>query len=180
MNRENNISLRLSEDTINAQCEFAIAQARNTSHALAMLIALQSFVSATVQPSDKHSPAFEAIKRIIENHAANLRAAMLSEQAAALRKAMQQHDCAAVMRIHAGMSRNGFWQASQQAIPQMDSAELTSAGEWAENWCADAKSRALAASGYPDALNFGKAGISPHEYAAMTELRNYLMDIREL
>jgi hypothetical protein len=40
----------------------------------------------------------------------------------------------------------------------------------------DAKARALAASGYPDALDFHKAGVSPLQYAAMSELRNYLMD----
>jgi hypothetical protein len=50
------------------------------------------------------------------------------------------------------------------------------AKDWALAWYSDAKSRALAASGYPDALNFHQAGISPQEYAAMDDVSNYLMN----
>ncbi|HUX91404.1 MAG TPA: hypothetical protein VMV48_12030 [Gallionellaceae bacterium] len=64
-NPTNTISLRLSPETILEQCLFAIQQARNTSHALASLIALQTFVNATAQPADRDSPAHRAIREII-------------------------------------------------------------------------------------------------------------------
>lgn len=175
-NPEQTISLLLSPDSIDAQCLFAIGQARNPSHALATLIALQAFVAATVLPSERYTPAYDAIKSIIGKHAAAVRALLLAQQAAALAESIRRKDCAAIARIHGDISRNGFWQAAQQAIGQLDGTTLTAAREWAHHWCLDAKSRALAASGYPDALNFDKAGVSPHEYAAMTELLSYLKD----
>jgi len=171
MNSQNKqISLLLSPETIHAQCLFAIKQARNASHALATLIALQTFISAAAQPSDRESPAHRAIKEIMEGHAATLREQLLAEKTHALRA----QDCAAITSIHDDLSRNGFWQAAQVAITELDSAERAGAKAWAQAWCDDAKARALAASGYPDALNFQKAGISPLEYAAMTDIGNCL------
>ena len=164
----NNISLLLSEDTIK--------QARNSSHALATLIALQSFVASTAQTSDLYTPAYEAIKSIIERHTAELRTLTLLEQADSLGASLQRQDSASIARVHEDISRNGFCRAAQQAIGKLDSATLSAAKKWANHWCIDAKSRALAASGYPDALDFHKANISPQEYAAMTEISNYLND----
>ena len=174
-NQAKTISLLLSPESTETQCLFAIKQARNTSHALATLIALQTFVAATAQPCDRETPAHMAIRKIIEGHAATLRAQLLTEQASALAAAMRAKDCAAITQIHGELSRNGFWQASQLALCKLDAAEQMLANDWALAWYSDAKSRALAASGYPDALNFHKAGISPHEYAAMNDVSNYLM-----
>lgn len=178
--QENNISLRLSVETVDAQCLIVIRQAHNTSHALAALLALQSFVAAMASPGDRHTPLCTAVKSVIENHAAAMRALMLNEQATVLADSLCQQDCAAIARTHGELSRNCFWQAAQQAIAGMDGTALSAARGWARHWCMDAKSRARAASGYPDALNFAKAGISPHEYAAMTEIKNYLMDTCQL
>lgn len=173
-NPDNHISLLLSRETIHAQCLFAIKQARNTSHSLAILIALQTFVAATAQPSDRDTPAHQAIREIIESHAATMRAQLLTEQASVLADAMRAKSCTDVTRIHGDLSRNGFWQAAQDAIGELDITELNGAKVWAQSWCVDAKARALSASGYPDALNFQKAGISPNEYAAMTDINNYM------
>lgn len=172
----NNISLLLSPDSTQAQCLFAIKQARNTSHALATLIALQAFISATAQPSDRDTPAHQAIKKIIEGHTATLRAQLLTEHASALADAMRARDCAAITRVHGELSRNGFRQACQLVVREMDAAERMIVKDWALAWFSDAKFRALVACGYPDALNFQKAGISPQEYAAMNDVSNYMMN----
>jgi hypothetical protein len=168
------ISLLLNPDTVQAHCLFAIQQARNTSHALASLIALQSFVVAMTQPSDLDTPAFGVIKGIINGHVTSLRAELQAEQARALTAALRATDCPAITRIHLDVSRNAFWQATQTAMLQFDELEKTIISDWAQTWHAGAKSRALAASGYPDALNFKKAGISPQEYAAMTDINHCL------
>jgi hypothetical protein len=177
MNSTNNpISLHLSPETTHEQCLIAIRQARNTSHALATLIALQSFVTATAQPSDRDTPAHRAIKEIIEGHAAALRTQLMNDHASTLTDAMRAKDCAAITKIHGDFSRNGFWQAAQLAVRKLDAAERRLAMDWAQAWHLDAQSRALAASGYPEALNFQKAGISPQEYAALTDLNNCLQN----
>lgn len=176
-NQAKNILLLLSPDSAQAQCLLAIKQARNISHALATLIALQSFVTATAQPCDRDTPAHQVIREIIEAHAAALRAQLLTEQASTLAEAMRAQDCAAITRIHGDISRNGFWQASELAIRKLNAAERMSAKVWTQAWYRDAKSRALAASGYPDALNFHQAGISPLEYAAMADINNCIQNI---
>jgi hypothetical protein len=173
----NHITLQLSPETIQAQCLFAIQQARNTSHALASRIALQTFVSATAQADDRESPAHRAIRKIISDQAAILRDRLLTEHAHALSDAMRAQDCAEITRIYDELSRNGFWQVAQIATGKLDAMEQAVAKTWLFDWCTDAKDRALAASGYPDALNFQKAGISPKEYAAMTDLNSYMQNI---
>ena len=123
----NQITLLLSPETIHAQCLFAIKQARNTSHALATLIALQTFVSSTAQPDDRESPAHHAIREIIEGYAASLREQLLTEKIHALADALRVQNCAAITSLHDDLSRNGFWQAAQAAIGELDTAEHTGA-----------------------------------------------------
>lgn len=177
MAEHNEIALVLTPDTVEIQCLEAIKQSRNTSHVLAALIALQSFISATARPADRYTPAYEASKAIIEKHAIAIRAKILAENAKNLAESIMQRNRQEIARIHTSLSRNGFWQAAQQAISQFGPDDLASSAPWAKDWCSTAKTRAQAASGYPDALDFSKAGIAATEYAAMTELSHYLTDI---
>jgi hypothetical protein len=172
----NEIALLLTPDAAEIQCLEAIKQARNTSHALAALIALQSFIAFTVRPTDRHTPAYEAVKAVIEKHAIAARAGILAENANNLATAILQRNRLEIARIHAALSRNGFWQAAQQATSQFRPEDRAAAAMWANNWCSAAKMQAQAASGYPDALDFSKAGIAATEYAAMTEISHYLTD----
>lgn len=176
MAEDNEITLLLTPDAAETQCLEAVKQARNTSHALAALIALQAFVSATARPTDRHTPAYEAVKAVIEKHAIATRAKILAENADDLAKAIRQRNRPEIAHIHAALSRNGFWQAAQQAIGQFGPDDLASAAAWAKDWCSEAKTQAQAASGYPDALDFSKAGIAATEYAAMTEISHYFTD----
>jgi hypothetical protein len=172
----NEISLLLAPDTAETQCLETIKQARNTSHALAALIALQSFIAATVREADRYTPAYEAVKAVIEKHTVATRAKILTENANDLAKAILQKNRPEIAHIHAALSRNGFWQATQQAIDQFKPDDLTASATWAKGWCSEAKALAEAASGYPDALDFSKAGIAATEYAAMTEISHYFTD----
>ncbi|MDO9063920.1 MAG: hypothetical protein Q7U25_01775 [Sulfuricella sp.] len=173
----NEIALLLTPDTVETQCLEAIKQARNTSQALAALIALQSFISATTRPTNRHTPAYEAVKATIEKHAIATRAKILTENANNLAAAILRRNRPEIAHIHAALSRNGFWQAAQQAISQFRPDDLAASATWAKDWCSEAKTQAQAASGYPDALNFNKAGIAATEYAAMTEINHYFTDV---
>lgn len=172
----NAIILLITPENIENQCQDTIKQARSTNHALAALITLQSFIAATVQQTDRHTPAYEAAKAIIEQHAAATRIKILAENANDLAEAIRLHNLQKIASIHAALSRNGFWQATLQAISQFKQNDLIDAASWAKNWCSAAKASAQAASGYPDALDFSKAGVAPTEYAAMTEIHHYLYD----
>ena len=176
MTKQNEISLLLTPGNVEAQCLETIKQARNASHALAALIALQAFILATAHPSDRFTPAYEAVKAVVEKHAAEIRIRILAEHAEALAEAIRQRNRPEIARIHAALSRNGFWQAAQQAISQFRPDDLAASAAWAKDWCSEAKTQAQAASGYPDALDFSKAGIAATEYAAMTEISLYFTD----
>lgn len=171
------ISLILSADTINEHCLFTIKQARTTSHALATLIALQAFIVATTQTCDQQTPAYETIKAVLEKHTTKLRVLLLNEQSVTLAESLLQQDIVSITRIHGNISRNGFWQVLQQCSSTLQDEKLIKAREWINNWHTQAKSRALAASGYPDALDFIKSGVSPQEYAAMNELNNFMNQV---
>ena len=174
--RTGEITLLLDPDNVEAQCLEIIKQARNAGHALAALIALQSFVAATIHPTHRLTPAYEAIKAVVEKHTGEIRMRVLADNAEALAEAIRQRNRQEIAHIHAALSRNGFWQAAQQAIGLLDMDDFSSAARWAEDWCQKAKELAQAASGFPDALDFRKAGIAATEYAAMTEISNYFAD----
>ncbi|MDP2879500.1 MAG: hypothetical protein Q8N74_08250 [Sulfuricella sp.] len=176
MAEHNGIALLLAPDTAETRCLETIKQSRNASHALATLIALQSFIAATVREADRHTPAYEAVKAVIEKHAIATRAKILAENANNLTKAIRQRNRPEIAHIHAALSRNGFWQAAQQAISQFGPDDLAASAAWAKDWCSEARTQAQAASGYPDALDFSKAGIAATEYAAMTEISLYFND----
>lgn len=171
------ITLLLDTDIIEAQCLETIKQARNAGHALAALIALQAFITATIHPTHRFTPVHEAVKAAIEKHMAEIRMRVLADNAEALAEAMRQKNRQEIAHIHAALSRNGFWQAAQQAIGLLNADDFDSAATWAKDWCREAKERAQVASGFPDALDFRKAGIPATEYAAMTEIDNYFADI---
>ena len=177
MTKQNEISLLLTPDNVAAQCLETIKQARNASHALAALIALQAFILATTHPSDRFTPAYEAVKAVVEKHAAEIRIRILAEHAEALVEAIRQRNRPEIAQIHAALSRNGFWQAAQQTIGKFGPDDLAAAAAWAKEWCGEARAQAQAASGYPDALDFSKAGIAATEYAAMTEISLYFAEI---
>ena len=134
------ITLLLDSDTIETQCMETIKQARNAGHALAALIALQAFITATIHPSQRFTPAYEAVKAVVEKHMMEIRMRVLAENAEALAQAMRQKNRQEIAHIHAALSRNGFWQAAQQAISLLDAADFASAATWAMDWCREAKS----------------------------------------
>jgi len=166
--------LSLTAEGLDAYCRELIRLAPNGGHALAGLVALQSFVTEMAEPGSCINPAYKAAQSVIETHVATTRQRLLNESADGLARAMREADLQAVANIHASLSRNGFWQAAQQAIQKLDENELAAAVAWAKSWCREAKQRAEAASGYPDALDFKKAGIVPEEYTALVELARYL------
>ncbi|MDD5241917.1 MAG: hypothetical protein PHG47_09405 [Sulfuricella sp.] len=170
------ITLLLDPDNVEAQCLETIKQARNAGHALAALIALQSFIAATTHPSHRFTPAYETVKAVVEKHTAGIRMRVLADNAEALAEAMRQKNRQEIAHIHAALSRNGFWQAAQQAISRLKTDDFSNASAWAKAWCCEAKELAQAASGFPDALDFKKAGIAATEYAAMMEIGNYFAD----
>lgn len=174
MSDSDEILLPLSAQSMDKHCADLAAQTPGPGQALAVMVALQSLVAAAVAPAQRFSPAYHAVQAVIGEHAAAARARLLQETSAALAEAIVAQNRPEIMRVHGALSRRGFQEAARRAIQALPPEAIQAAAAWADAWCKDAVARAQAASGYPDALDFRGAGISPAEYAAMLELNSYL------
>ena len=176
MTESHEIVLSLSVAGTEQYCQDVLRQARNASHALTQLAALQSLIAFHTQPGATQSPAYREIMALVERHAAEARRRLLEESTAALLPALSRRQLCSVVQVHVSLSRNGFHQAASAAITRLTAADRHAAQSWAALWCADATRRAEAASGYPGALNLEAAGIAAADYAAMRDVSLYLTD----
>ncbi len=163
------IHLFLTEESAAEHCRTIARQAPNSAHALAALTALHDLVAETAVSGDRSTPTHRAVLEAIHGHAEAARSALLEESAASIAIVLRERDRPALARLHRALSRNGFWQAATAAGKRLGTTELAAATGWAEEWLNEAKRRGEAASGYPDALDFAGAGISPEEYAALQD-----------
>jgi hypothetical protein len=166
------LELEFTPEALQAWC--AKLETPSAAHTLAVSVALQSFISSMTTPTQRATPLEQAVKAVLEQHATEARARLLAENTLAIAEALTRQDCRALAQIHHAMSRRGFELASRQAIADMPTVTAQAAAHWCAAWCSEAKTRAVAASGFPDALNFAGAGIDPKEYAAMKDAEIYL------
>lgn len=168
------LQLTLTADGIEKHCTELKAQARSPAHLLTALMALQALITTYTSPGNQTIPAYRDIQATLERHAAIARENLLQETAAMLQTALIEQDRHAIMRAHGALSRNGFWQAVALAARQVGPEHRMRSANWLDAWCRQEKSRAQAASPYPDCLDFKAAGIDQQEYSAMDETRRAL------
>lgn len=170
------LTLFLSPEQAEAHCRALVTQTRHAGQALAALVALQSFITATAQPNQHTGSAYQDIRQILEQHVATARNRVMEDNLARLLDALDEQDLGDIQGVHAALSRNGFHQTVLAAIQRMTDTALLAASTWTAEWHRDARARAEAASLYPDALDLRGAGISPARFAAMSELNIYLQE----
>ncbi|PWB49867.1 MAG: hypothetical protein C3F18_09740 [Nitrosomonadales bacterium] len=170
------LTLLLSPGQMDTQCQVLITQTRHSGQTLAALTALHSFITATARPDEQTGSAYHEIKRILEQHIASARNSVMDDNLARLLGALEEQSLSEIQGVHAALSRNGFHQTVLAAIQRLPDARLRAAAAWADAWQRDARTRAEAASPYPDALNLRGAGVSPARFAAMSELNIYLQE----
>lgn len=170
------LTLLLSAEQADARCRALLEQTRQAGQALAALTALEVFIVATAHPDEKFGTLLPDIKAILDQHIATARAKVMDENLAILVPALAEQNPCDIQRVHAALSRNGFHQTVLTAIHHLSDATLLAVAAWTRDWCRDAKARAEAASGFPDALDLRGAGIPPGLYAALAELDVYLQE----
>lgn len=156
--------LALTPQAVEALCAGLWQQFRGPGQIISALVALQSLL-ALAPPGDRESTSYRDIQAAIARHAETARVQLLAECESRLLLALERRDTTEITRVHGSLSRNGFWQAAAPARGR-ENGDLA----WLAQWCKNARARAEAASGYPDALDFRAAGINAEEYAAMQEL----------
>ena len=162
-------SLELTPQEVEARSAALWHQFRSPGRILAALVAMQSLFALAPAGNRENAP-YREIQAIVARHAEKARSELLTESERRLLAALQHRETREITRIHADLSRNGFWQAATAAGGGRDAAELAGDIAWLAQWCQSARTRAEAASGYPDALDFRAAGIDAAEYTALQEL----------
>lgn len=169
------ITLRLTVTQLDSYCREVRRISRNPSQSLAALVSLQTFLSAMSGPDVQAEDGYAKARGVLEAHLTDTQAALLLESADALVPAIIARNPREIARVHAVLSRSGFRAALGTALGRLDNAALAITRRWAIEWCREARTRAEAASGYPEAFNFAKAGIAVDEYAAMADLEGEMI-----
>ncbi|MDO8892201.1 MAG: hypothetical protein Q8K43_02190 [Sulfurimicrobium sp.] len=170
------LKLLLSPEQAETQCQVLVTQTRHSGQTLAALTALHAFINATARPDEQTSSIHNDIQRILEQHIAAARQSVMQDNLVRLLDALGAQNICGIQSVHTALSRNGFHQTVLSAIRQLPEAKLRAAADWAADWQCDARTRATAASPYPDALDLRGAGISVADFAAMSELNMYFQE----
>ncbi len=168
------LTLKFSLEQADDYCRMVRESTRLPAQALAALSSVQSFVAATADPGQQATPAYQELRRKLDEHLAMARTRVMEDNLALLVPAITEHKLCDILRVHAALSRNGFHQTVLAAIQRLSDMALLDAANRVAAWVRDA--RAEAASGFPDALDLHGAGIAPELWAAMTELDLYLQE----
>jgi len=151
-------------------------QFRSPGQILSALVSMQSLL-ALAPPAHRESEPYRNIQAVITRHSETARAQLLAECESRLLAALVHRDTGEITRVHGALSRNGFWQAASAAARRQENSDFAGQTAWLADWCHSARTRAEAASGYPDALDFRAAGVVAEEYAAMQELLRCLQAV---
>ena len=163
------VELRIDETSLETFCRKLINRSRDIAKTQDSLATLESFI-AVFGKSQQGTADYRSIESKIRSFVEQCRQQLLVQRTEELSKALAQRDLSWVTAIHDPLSRDGFHQIMQTIIERLGEEELSLIANWARGWSRDARKKAERASGYPDALNFVKAGVDVREYQAMLDV----------
>jgi len=174
MAKKPEINLRITPESITKYCHEIMQGSTNTGRKHAAITALEGFI-ARHAGADGYTPVYEQVQEIIRNSAAETRSRLLSENGAALAPALRQQNRSEIARVYGSVSRNGFEQVLLEAVQHLTEQDRQYIVEWVGDWCLSSETAARQASGYPDAMDFRKAGIEILEYTALSHINTLLL-----
>lgn len=167
------INLSVDAENLGQFCQKLIKRSRDIAKTHDALVTLESFILLFGKAAHG-TREYQVIEDLVKSCSEQTRIQLLSQRADELKTALQQCSVTEVTAIHTPLSRDGFYSILQSVIVEMLNSQLADISHWAINWSAEAKQKAEAASGFPDALDFDKAGIDIEEYHAMLDVSHYL------
>lgn len=171
MSGDDHLTLHLTPAGVEAYCGRLAAQLTDHQRRLAALTSLSTFIATFTDAGGQSGEAYREVRAIIERHAEQARAALLAQNAAALGEALATRNVAAVAGLYRPLSRSGF----QEVLERTAMLQPAALAAWCRQWLAEARRRGEEASGYPDAIDFHKAGIDVAEFTAMEDLNRFLV-----
>ena len=168
MSAQHDFSLLVDE--FKTFCDQLIQRSSDPAKKQYALVTLQAFVRLLVSRQSADGTAGHDIQAYINRLVDEARINYIDEQADSLLEALIKKDITALADIHQNMSRNGFHKMLQDVLIRISPSELMPIANWCHQWLIDARARAEAASGYPEAYDFRKAQIDMHQYQAVEDL----------
>jgi deoxyribodipyrimidine photolyase len=167
------LSLHFTVEQVEGFCRHLASHAPGSEQHLAALTALQTFVASGADAGEQARPVYQAIRQAVERHLEQARAVLMQQNVQRLRQALEQRNVSAVAALYRPLSRSGFWEALTRAAGAFDDTALSDLARWSRQWVEEAKRRGEQASGFPDAIDFHKAGIDVTEYTAMSDVQRF-------
>lgn len=173
MTDSHSINIKISTTELQDFCNLILKRSRDITKTHDALITLESFISIFARPAHG-TVEYAAIEASIKEITEASRKRLLEKYTQELINSLKRCNISGLTLVHTPLSRNGFYQILQQAIQQLSDDDIRLVMLWSENWLNEAKERGQKASGYPDAMNFKKAGISIEEFQAMSDIDRVL------
>lgn len=167
------INLAVDAENLELFCQKLIKRSRDVAKTHDALVTLESFI-ILFGKAVHGTREYQLIEDLIKSFTEQTRGQLLCLRAEELLVAIKACNVAGITAIHAPLSRDGFYSILQTVVAQLSDRELDVISQWAINWSSDAKQKAEQASGFPDAMDFRKAGICLEEYQAMLDVSRYL------
>lgn len=167
------IKITVNASELEIFCQKLIKRSRVIAQTHDALITLEVFISHFGR-SSHGTKEYQVVESTIKAITEISRSKLLEKNTYDLINALRQCSVITLASVHAPLSRNGFYQVLQAAIAELSDDDILLAMTWSANWVKEAKQLAEEASGYPDAMDFKKAGISIEEFQAMSDVDRVL------
>ncbi len=165
--------LHFTAEQVEGFCRHLASHAPGSEQHLAALTALQTFIASGADAGEQVRPVYHAVRQTVERHLEQARAVLMQQNVRHLTHALEQRNVSAVAALYRPLSRSGFWEALTCAAEAFDDTTLSVLAHWSRQWVEEAKRRGEQASGFPDAIDFHKAGIDVAEYTAMSDVQRF-------
>jgi len=173
MSNNTSINITVDADKLKEFCQQLLKRSRDINKTHDALITLETFISVFARPS--HGTAeYKIIEDTINKITEFSRQELLKKSTSELINALKLCDAKSITSIHTPLSRNGFYQILQTSIENLTDDDIRLVMLWSGNWLKEATEMAEEASGYPDSMDFKKAGIRIEEFQAISDIDRVL------
>lgn len=173
MTDSQSITITINSSELEKFCQKLINRSRNTAQTHEALITLETFISLFGRASHG-TKEYQIIESTINSITEISRAKLLEENTHDLICALKQCNVIKLASVHTPLSRNGFYLILKTAIAELSDTDIQLVMVWSANWLKEAKQLAEEASGYPDAMDFKKSGVSIEEFQAISDIDRVL------
>ncbi|WJW76636.1 hypothetical protein QVG61_05985 [Thiohalobacter sp. IOR34] len=168
MSESPTLTLAIPLDRLDRFCRRLLERSRDIAHTQDALASLQALVVNFAAATDE--PVYRQAEALLAAHTETARQRLLELRARQLLQVILDQDLQALTALHLPLSRSGFQTVAEQALAELDAGQYRLTLDWASAWLTDARRRAEAASGFPDALDFKSAGVRIETFQAMADL----------